>query len=81
MKALLIQLNSQRHCLAGLPNGGIEVSVGWAKKQSDSPYHISVYGVDLETEQVSLWPDAILQVGDEVKIVVVDVDHADQPEH
>jgi hypothetical protein len=81
MKALLIHINGQRLCLAGVPNGGIEASVGLTREQADGPYSIAVYGVDIETEQVSLWPSASLEVGDEVRIAVVEVDEADPPEH
>jgi hypothetical protein len=63
-----------------MASGGVEASVGLTKDQADGSYALSVYGVDIETEQVSLWPFASLEVGDEVRIVVVEVDHADQPE-
>ena len=80
MQALLIQLNGRRHCLAGLPNGGISALVGWSGEQSAGPYHIAVYGCDLATNEVALWPAADLQVGDEVTISVVEVDCSDPPE-
>lgn len=81
MKALLIHINGQRLCLAGVENGGIEASVGLTKEHADGPYSIAVHGVNLETEQVSVWPSASLEVGDEVRIVVVEVDGADPPEY
>jgi hypothetical protein len=81
MKALYVQINSHKHCLAGVPNGGVEVSIGPTQEKADSPYLVSVYGVDANTKQVALWPSARVSVGDEIKIVVVEVDDADPPDH
>jgi|GEM_PF-4965420 hypothetical protein len=80
MKALLIHLNGQRFCLAGLPNGGVEASIGLTEEETNGRYSMAVYGVELPTERVSLWPSTALEIGDEVKITVVEVEAADPPE-
>lgn len=63
-----------------MPVGGVEVSIGLTRDQSDGRYSIAVYGCDLATEKVSVWPSADLNVGDEVKIVLVEVNEVDSPE-
>ena len=81
MKALFVQINGKKHCLAGMPNGGLELSIGLTREQANGPYGLAVYGCDLTTEQVSHWPIASLNVGDEIRIALLDADEVDPPAH
>jgi hypothetical protein len=80
MKALSIQVNGQHHCTVGLPNGGVAANVSWSHDQSGGPYFLSLMGVDPLTGQIAVWPAAELQVGDEVRVAIVDTEEVDEPE-
>ncbi len=50
-----------------------------SKEDPKGPYILAVYGIDLKTEEVSIWPCARLRVGDEVRIKIVETDQATEP--
>ena len=78
MKALMIHLNGKKLCLAGIASG-VQASIGPLGEDA-SEYSMDVYGCDLLTRNVFLWPGAKLETGDQVTIALVEVDEADPPE-
>jgi hypothetical protein len=79
MKALSIKVNGHRHCLAGLPNGGVAAYVSWTGQQDGGPFFLSVIGLDDATNEQAVWAAVDIHVGDEVTIRVIDAADVDPP--
>ena len=77
MKALLIEINGQAHCLAGVENGYVYAMLGICTREAGG---LTVYGKDEETAVNSVWPGRELSDGDTVTIRIVETDVVSPPE-
>ena len=81
MKALLVEVNGRRVCLAGLSGGGqVTASLTLSQTEGHEFCLLAVCGVD--GNEGAIWPadspsrDQV-RIGDEVKLRVIDTDKAD----
>jgi hypothetical protein len=79
MRAFEILINEQRTCLAGVDSEGVLTAIiSWTPKDPPTD-RLEVGALDSLTRRHLDWGTFGLKVGDEVKIRIVDVQHADPP--
>jgi hypothetical protein len=81
MRAFEIHLNGKKLCLAGLRKGIVAVNLKWVAraKRTDEIGGISVSGLIEETNQHITWSMQQLDVGDELRIKLVEKSAVDKP--
>ena len=84
MKALLVELNGRRLCLAGIADEStLFATAMYLSREGSELLSLNVHGVREVDKDTAIWPiderPRPVNVGDEVKITVVDVEKVDTP--
>jgi hypothetical protein len=78
MKAMLVEVNGKRVCLAALTGkGNVHASMRWMREDDLDVAILSVLGID--AGEGAIWPIPPIDVGDEVRIKVVETEKGDPP--
>jgi len=81
MRAFEVHLNGEKLCLAGVGKGILAITVNWVARprRSDEIGGLAVGGLIDATGRHVEWTNRRLQIGDEVRIKVVEKDAVDRP--
>ncbi len=79
MNALLVFVNGERICVAGIEYGVVGTHVGWTGSDKYGKFSLRVGGLDGRTVERVRWLVPNVGVGDEITIRIVEVDKADPP--
>ena len=78
MKAMLVEVNGRRVCLASLAGKGeVHTNVRWLRKDDHEGMLLTVMGID--GREAAIWPTSPIEIGDEVRIKIVETEKADSP--
>jgi hypothetical protein len=79
MKALIVYVNAERVCAASLGDDGhVSADVSWFGNDPNGGY-VQVGGFEVQSNDHVKWCFRQLKVGDEVRIVVEEMDQVDSP--
>ena len=81
MRAFEISMNGKKLCVAGIGDDGVLSAImNWVGKGGRGDLFLEVGGMITPSNQHVSWiPQKPLQVGDEIRIRVVEVDLVDEP--
>jgi hypothetical protein len=76
VRALRIYINGEQFLVAGNTTIGISAYVGCAA--NSETHHLMIVGPSDDAD-TPIWPSAELQLGDEVRIEIIETDEVDRP--
>ncbi len=79
MQALSVYLGGNKICTAGEKNGGVSTGVSLTSDPSSVHCYLNVGGFDGDTNDFLKWCLQELKVGDEIRVVIEEIDQADKP--
>jgi hypothetical protein len=81
VRAFEIHLNGKKLCVAGMRKGIVAINLKWVARprRADEIGGISVSGLTHETSQHVAWSTREIQVGDELRIKLVEKSTVDKP--
>ena len=75
---MLVEVNGKRVCLASLAGKGeVHTNVRWSCNNDHEGMLLTVMGID--GRESAIWPTPPIEVGDEVKVKIVETANADPP--
>lgn len=81
MRAFQIFLNDKRFCVAGIGKDGVlTTNITYAPIHNKGETRIMVGGLVLPQDAHVRWRHAVLRVGDEVRLQIVEVEKVDMPQ-
>ena len=81
MKAFEVFLNGKQLCIAGIGDDGVlNTMIDHVVGHGHDHLHVNVGGLDTTTDEFVYWIEhAELAIGDEIRIIIVDVKSVDKP--
>jgi hypothetical protein len=77
VKAMLVEINGKRVCVAALNGkGNVNAAIHWWRDDGEVVM-LDVVGID--DGEAAIWPAPHLQFGDEVRIKMIDTEKGDPP--
>ena len=79
MRAFEIYVNGERVCLAGVTDRSVLTTIIDYSGRDREPLHLHVGGLLIPQEEHVRWQDRDLDVGDEIRVRIVETDEVDPP--
>jgi hypothetical protein len=79
MRAFEIYINGERLCSAGVSNAGIFTATIEYLGGDEEHFHLDVSGLLIPEQELLIWQERRLSVGDDVRIRILESDKVDAP--